>query len=185
MKKRGTWQVAGTLSREASMFAYGATPRRSLTDPFFTQGVSRGAVKLLASARTAEDRCVSPNFKRYPAFLETAKKNYKMLVDGGVLHGTGTDSGPSRTISRILRTLGAGAHGRRGAHATTGPDRRHAPRRRMAPRSGSRHAGGVQMGGLRGARRRPVGGHQEHQADPLGATSPAQCGTRPSLRRAN
>ena len=35
-----------------------------------------------------------PHFGEYPAFLETAKKNYKMLVDAGVEHGTGTDSGP-------------------------------------------------------------------------------------------
>lgn len=93
MAKRGTWQVAGTLSREASMFAFG-TPSPFLTNPFFTRGVSPGAVKLLASAERQKTVASGPNFKRYPAFLETAKRNYKMLVDGGVLHGTGTDSGP-------------------------------------------------------------------------------------------
>jgi imidazolonepropionase-like amidohydrolase len=93
MKARGTWQVAGTLSREASMFAYGS-PAAFLADPFFTRGVSPGAVKLLASAERQKTVSSGPNFKKYPAFLETAKKNYKMLVDGGVRHGTGTDSGP-------------------------------------------------------------------------------------------
>jgi imidazolonepropionase-like amidohydrolase len=93
MKARGTWQVAGTLSREASMFAYG-TPAPFLSDPFFTRGVSPGAVTLLASAERQKTVSSGANFKKYPAFLETAKTNYKMLVDGGVPHGTGTDSGP-------------------------------------------------------------------------------------------
>jgi imidazolonepropionase-like amidohydrolase len=93
MKERRTWQVAGTLSREASMFAYG-TPAPFLTDPFFTRGVSPGAVKLLASSERQKTVASGPNFGKYPAFLETAKQNYKMLVDAGIEHGTGTDSGP-------------------------------------------------------------------------------------------
>jgi imidazolonepropionase-like amidohydrolase len=93
MKERGTWQVAGTLSREASMFAYG-TPAPFLTDPFFLRGVSPGATALLASAERQKTVSSGPNFKRYPAFFETAKRNYKTLVDAGVLHGVGTDSGP-------------------------------------------------------------------------------------------
>jgi imidazolonepropionase-like amidohydrolase len=93
MKERRTWQLAGTLSREASMFAYG-TPAPFLTDPFFTRALSPGAVKLLASAERQKTVASGPNFGKYPAFLETAKQNYKMLVDAGVEHGTGTDSGP-------------------------------------------------------------------------------------------
>jgi imidazolonepropionase-like amidohydrolase len=93
IKERGTWQVAGTLSREASMFAFG-TAAPFLTDPFFTRGVSPGAVTLLASAERQKTVSSAPNFKKYPAFLETAKANYKMLVDSGVPHGLGTDSGP-------------------------------------------------------------------------------------------
>jgi imidazolonepropionase-like amidohydrolase len=35
-----------------------------------------------------------PHFQELPGFLETAKKNLKRLVDAGVKHGFGTDSGP-------------------------------------------------------------------------------------------
>ncbi len=34
------------------------------------------------------------HFKEYPAFLDTAEKNLKALVDAGVKYGFGTDTGP-------------------------------------------------------------------------------------------
>lgn len=94
IKARGTWQVAGTLAREAAMFEWGG-PSRWLTDPFFTSGVSAGAVTLLASPERQKTVSSGPNFKKYPPFLEAAKRNFKTLVDAGVPHGAGTDAGPS------------------------------------------------------------------------------------------
>ena len=48
MLKQGTWQAAGTLSREAAMFAYGSTPEFA-ADPFFTRGVSAKTLELIKS----------------------------------------------------------------------------------------------------------------------------------------
>jgi len=44
MKKKGVWQMAATLSREASMFAYGQTPP-FINDPFFTRSVSQTTLR--------------------------------------------------------------------------------------------------------------------------------------------
>jgi imidazolonepropionase-like amidohydrolase len=93
MKKRSTWQIAGTLSREASTFVYG-TPAPFLADPFFTRGVSAKVVETLKSAAYQATVRSDPHFARYPEFLETAKKNLKKQVDAGVRYGFGTDTGP-------------------------------------------------------------------------------------------
>jgi imidazolonepropionase-like amidohydrolase len=93
MKKRGTWQVAATLSREASMFAYGSTPGFA-NDPFFTRGVSAKAVELIKSPERQKTIASNPNFKKYPAFFETAKANLKSLAAAGIPFGAGTDAGP-------------------------------------------------------------------------------------------
>jgi hypothetical protein len=93
MKKRGVWQVAATLSREASMFAYGSTPDFA-NDPFFTRGVSAKAVELIKSPERQKTIAGNPNFKRYPAFFETAKANLRTLVANGIPYGAGTDAGP-------------------------------------------------------------------------------------------
>jgi imidazolonepropionase-like amidohydrolase len=93
MKKHGTWQMAATLSREASMFIYASAPP-FLNDPFYTRGVSPTVINTLRSPAYRETIASGPHFKEYPGFLETAKKNLKMLVDAGVKNGFGTDSGP-------------------------------------------------------------------------------------------
>jgi imidazolonepropionase-like amidohydrolase len=93
MKKHGTWQMAATLSREASMFIY-AGPAPFLTDPFFMRGVSPVVIETLRTPAYRESISSGAHFKEYPAFLETAKKNLKTLVDGGVKYGFGTDTGP-------------------------------------------------------------------------------------------
>ena len=93
MKKHGTWQMAPTLSREASMFVY-ASPTAFFNDPFFTRGVSPAAVKTIHSPEYQKTVSSGPHFKQYPAFLETAGKNLKTLVDAGVKYGFGTDTGP-------------------------------------------------------------------------------------------
>jgi imidazolonepropionase-like amidohydrolase len=93
MKKHGTWQMAATLSREASMFVYASAPP-FLSDPFFTRGVSPTVIGTLNSLPYQSAVSSGPQFKEYPGFLETAKKNTKTLVDAGVKYGFGTDTGP-------------------------------------------------------------------------------------------
>ena len=44
MEQHGTWQVAGTLSREASMFAYGSTPPFA-SDSFFTSPIQSSTLR--------------------------------------------------------------------------------------------------------------------------------------------
>jgi imidazolonepropionase-like amidohydrolase len=93
MKKHGTWQVAETLSREASMFAYGTTPPFA-SDPFFTKSVSETALQLIKSPERQKTMAAVPHFKEFPRFLETAKKNTKTLATAGIPYGMGTDTGP-------------------------------------------------------------------------------------------
>jgi imidazolonepropionase-like amidohydrolase len=93
MKKRGVWQMAATLTREASMFIYADTPA-FLNDPFFTRSVSAGTVETLRSPSYQKTVRADPHFARYRSFFETAKRNLKILADGGVLYGFGTDTGP-------------------------------------------------------------------------------------------
>lgn len=93
MKKHGTWQMAATLSREASMFVYGQTAP-FLSDPFFTRSVAPNVLKTLESSSYQKTIRSDPDFSRYRGILETAEKNLKTLVDAGVKYGFGTDSGP-------------------------------------------------------------------------------------------
>jgi imidazolonepropionase-like amidohydrolase len=93
MRKHGTWQVAATLSREASMFAYGSTPDFA-DDPFFTRGVSEKTVESIKSPERQKTVAANPNFKRFPAFFETAKANLNALAAAGIPFGAGTDAGP-------------------------------------------------------------------------------------------
>ena len=93
MLKNGTWQAAATLSREAAMFAYGSTPPFA-SDPFFTRSVSAKTLELMNSPERQKTVASGPNFKKFPAFFETAKANLKRLVDAGVPFAAGTDSGP-------------------------------------------------------------------------------------------
>jgi imidazolonepropionase-like amidohydrolase len=93
MKKHGVWQMAATLSREASMFVYAGAPA-FLGDPFFTRGVSPAVIETLRSPAYRETISSGPHFMEYPGFLETARKNLKTLADAGVKYGFGTDTGP-------------------------------------------------------------------------------------------
>ena len=93
MKKNGVWQLAATLSREASMFAY-AKDAPFLSDPFFTRGVSQNVLTTLKSKEYQKSQAGDPHFAHYPDYLEMAKKNFKKMVDSGIKYGFGTDSGP-------------------------------------------------------------------------------------------
>jgi imidazolonepropionase-like amidohydrolase len=93
MKKHGVWQMAATLSREASMFVYAGAPA-FLADPFFARSVPPEVIRTLQSGEYRNTISSGPHFKEYPGFLETAKKNLKALADAGVKYGFGTDTGP-------------------------------------------------------------------------------------------
>jgi imidazolonepropionase-like amidohydrolase len=93
MKKHGTWQMAATLTREASMFVYASTPE-FVNDPFFVRGVSPAVIQTLKSAQYQKSITADPHFDRYRSFFDTAKKNLKTLADAGVRYGFGTDTGP-------------------------------------------------------------------------------------------
>jgi imidazolonepropionase-like amidohydrolase len=93
MKRRGTVQIAETLSREASMFAYGK-PAPFLDDPFFARALSPQALAALKSPERQKTVASGLHYDEYPAFLDTAKANLKRLMDAGVPYGFGTDSGP-------------------------------------------------------------------------------------------
>lgn len=97
MRARGVWQVAETLSREASMFAYGQ-PAPFLDDPFFTRFVRPEVLAQLRSPEHQQRIAANPHFHDFPQFLETAEANLRRLAEGGVHVGFGTDSGP---ISRF------------------------------------------------------------------------------------
>jgi imidazolonepropionase-like amidohydrolase len=93
MKRHGTWQMAATLTREASMFVYGDTPPFA-NDPFFTRSVSADVLRTLKSPQYQQSIRSDPAYGRYGGFFETAKKNLKALADAGVKYGFGTDTGP-------------------------------------------------------------------------------------------
>jgi imidazolonepropionase-like amidohydrolase len=93
MEKHGTWQVAATLSREASMFAYGSTPEFA-SDPFFTGGVSAKTLELIRSPERQKTMASNPHFKKFPGFFENANTNLKQLADAGIPYAAGTDAGP-------------------------------------------------------------------------------------------
>ena len=94
MKSRGIWQIAETLSREASMFAYGERAP-FLDDPFFQRGISRETLAILGDPARMQSQAANPHFHDFPKFLATAEANLKTLADAGVRIGFGTDSGPT------------------------------------------------------------------------------------------
>ena len=92
MKAHETWQLAATLSREAS-FTYAKLP--FLGDPFFTRALDAPTVQMLSDSKYVQERAAARNFGRYPAVLETAIQNTRREAAAGVMLGMGTDSGPS------------------------------------------------------------------------------------------
>jgi imidazolonepropionase-like amidohydrolase len=93
MKQHGTWQMASTLAREASLFAYGKTAP-FLADPFFAKPVAPDVLATLKSAEYQKKTAADPEFAEYPKFFAMAKQNLKRLADAGIRYGLGTDAGP-------------------------------------------------------------------------------------------
>lgn len=92
MKAKGVWQMAATLSREAS-FTYRTLP--FLDDPFFTRGVTPAVLKELASPERAAKLGAAPNFPKYAPTLRHAMDNFAREAKAGIRYGMGTDSGPT------------------------------------------------------------------------------------------
>ena len=101
MKQHGTWQLAATLSREAS-FANSRLP--FLDDPFFYRGVTPDLRARLKSPETKEQAERDPHFAEYDEVLRMAMDNLARQAKAGVRYGMGTDSGLGK------RFLGYFAH---------------------------------------------------------------------------
>jgi imidazolonepropionase-like amidohydrolase len=93
MKQHGTWQMASTLAREASMFAL-VTPSKVLADPLFAETVAPDVLAALTSPAYQQKIAADPEMVHYPEYLRMAQRNLKRLADSGVRYGFGTDSGP-------------------------------------------------------------------------------------------
>lgn len=91
MKAHGTWQVASTLSREAS---YAYRPLPFLADPFFRKGISAAELKLLKDPEFNKKLQHSPLFKFYRDNMDMALENLGREARAGIPFGMGTDSGP-------------------------------------------------------------------------------------------
>ena len=92
MKANDVWQLASTLSREAS-FTYKVLP--FVDDPFFSRGVEPSTIETLKSAERQERLASRPHFNAYPEVLRTAMANFGAMAKAGVTYGMGTDSGPT------------------------------------------------------------------------------------------
>ncbi|RVT40328.1 amidohydrolase [Sphingobium algorifonticola] len=98
MRQKNVVQVAGTLSREIAVYAYGK-PAPQLEDPFFQQALSPAALAELGSAERQKAVSQSPFYKRLPGFFDRAMDNLKRLGAAGVRYALGTDSGPPGRVA--------------------------------------------------------------------------------------
>jgi len=92
MKAKHVWQVAATLSREAS-FTYDLLP--FVDDPFFSRGVTPETIAQLKDPARRKRLTSGPNFPKYPGVLKMAMENFAREAKAGIPYGMGTDSGPS------------------------------------------------------------------------------------------
>ncbi|MFN7918990.1 MAG: amidohydrolase family protein [Bryobacteraceae bacterium] len=98
MKEKGAWQSAATFMREYSVFCF-AKPDPMLEDPFFTRSIATDVLTTLKSKEFQAKQGATHDAQVFPAFLATAKKNLKKLVDSGVKFSFGTDTGPPLRFS--------------------------------------------------------------------------------------
>lgn len=92
MRAKGVWQMAATLSREAS-FTYTTLP--FLDDPFFSRGVTPEVLAELRSPERAKKLAAAPSFPKYASTLSYAMHNFAAEAKAGIRYGMGTDSGPT------------------------------------------------------------------------------------------
>ncbi|UUL83141.1 amidohydrolase family protein [Sphingomonas qomolangmaensis] len=92
MKAKDVWQIASTLSREAS-FTYKLLP--FVDEPFFSRGVAPATIAALKSPERQQRLATGKHFAKYPAALRNASANFGTMAKAGVTYGMGTDSGPT------------------------------------------------------------------------------------------
>jgi imidazolonepropionase-like amidohydrolase len=92
MKAKKIWQLAATLSREAS-FTYDLLP--FVDDAFFSRGVTPEVVAALKDPARRKRLTAAPLFPKYGPTLTMAMANFGRQAKAGVRYGMGTDSGPS------------------------------------------------------------------------------------------
>ena len=164
MKKHGTWQMAPTLTREASMFIYASTPE-FVNDPFFVRGVSPAVIQTLKSAQYQKSITCRPALRQISQFLRDREEKSEGAGRCGRPIRLRHRHRASRPFSRLLRTVGAGTHdaGRPDAHA--GHRRGYWERGAVPGREGTWDARSGQVGRSDRARSQPTPGHQEHTSD--------------------
>jgi len=74
MRKHGTWQMASTLSREASMFSF-VNPSALFSDPFFLRGVAPPVLGTLRSSAYQQQLAADPEMAEYPQYLTGCGRN--------------------------------------------------------------------------------------------------------------
>jgi N-acyl-D-aspartate/D-glutamate deacylase len=104
LKKHNAWQMAATLTREYSTFAF-SKPSPMLTDPFFAPALSAKSLQMLKDPEYQKRLAADPDNEHGPGWFEMAKKNLKKLADSGVKIGFGTDTGPPRRIPGYFEQL--------------------------------------------------------------------------------
>ena len=100
MKRRNVSYIP-TLTRDLSVFVYETTPD-FLKEPFFQRGAAlyNEQVPTLTSPEWQETVRTDPTTARIKQALVQAKRNLKLLSDGGVTIAMGTDSGVSGNPGR-------------------------------------------------------------------------------------
>ncbi|UAK23280.1 amidohydrolase family protein [Sphingomonas nostoxanthinifaciens] len=93
MKAKGTWQVAGTLSREAAVYAFAADNPRT-KDPFFRKAANPETIAGLESKEREQSVATSRIYPALPQIDKQAMANFLTIVRSGIPYGFGTDAGP-------------------------------------------------------------------------------------------
>ena len=92
LKKNNITAVA-TLTREQSLFVYASSPSW-LDDPFFAKCTTPEVIRELKSEAFKKQQASDPDFERNRRAFDMAMRNLKLLADGGVRIGFGSDTGP-------------------------------------------------------------------------------------------
>ena len=144
MKTRGVWQVAGTLSREAAVYAF-AKENPLTGDPFFRQAAAPETLAQLESPERQKSIASSRIFPALPDIDAQARANEITLARSGVKYGFGTDAGPPGRLPgysehwELEQLVKAGFTPGEAIHAATG---------RSAEWLGSKDRGVIQAGKL-------------------------------------
>jgi imidazolonepropionase-like amidohydrolase len=92
IKKNNAFYIP-TLTRDLSVFVYESTPK-FFSDPFFLKEVDKSIVDQLNDPKRQAGYKSNKTAQAIKVAIEQAKRNVKLLSDGGVVIAMGTDSGP-------------------------------------------------------------------------------------------